>query len=414
MSYMFYGCSGLTNLDLSSFFTLSVTNMYSMFASCANLNTIYVGNGWITGQANSGDMFYGCPGNLTSSGKILPFAYGKLSDDGTMITYYYDDNVADGCVAVGEIPSDKRSKLTNVVFDSSLANCTTLTSIAYCFYQCDKLTTIMGIENLKTDNVKDMRAMFYGCSSLTSLDVSGFKTDNVKDMGYMFYGCSSLTSLDVSCFKTDNVTDMSCMFYNCSSLTSLDVSGFKTDNVTDMGWMFLGCSSLTSLDVSGFNTDNVTNMKSMFCKCSSLTSLDLSGFKTDNVTDMSYMFYECSGLTTIFVGDGWSVDGHLGADQMVDLFFGCTNLVGGQGTVYDSGHTDFTYARIDGGAEDPGYFTRKSGGETAIDGVEADGRIGGASGVYTLTGTKVRQQVDDLRGLPAGVYVVDGRKVVVR
>ena len=50
------------------------------------------------------------------------------------------------------------------------------------------------------------------------------------------------------------------MFYGCSGLTSLDVSGFNTDNVTDMGWMFAGCSGLTSLDVSGFNTSNVTNM----------------------------------------------------------------------------------------------------------------------------------------------------------
>lgn len=95
------------------------------------------------------------------------------------------------------------------------------------------------------------------------------------------------------------------------------------------------------------------------------------------------------------------------------MFSGCTNLIGGEGTVYDSKHTDYTYARIDGGKDAPGYFTRKSG-EVTIDGVESDGRDSSAAGVYTLTGSKVRQQADGLCSLPAGIYVVDGRKVVVR
>ena len=42
------------------------------------------------------------------------------------------------------------------------------------------------------------------------------------------------------------------------------------------------------------------------------------------------------------------------------MFSGCTNLIGGEGTVYDSKHTDYTYARIDGGTEAPGYFTYKA------------------------------------------------------
>ena len=44
MSYMFYGCSKLTNIDLSSFNTQNVTNMYGMFAGCSNLNEIKINN----------------------------------------------------------------------------------------------------------------------------------------------------------------------------------------------------------------------------------------------------------------------------------------------------------------------------------------------------------------------------------
>ena len=42
------------------------------------------------------------------------------------------------------------------------------------------------------------------------------------------------------------------------------------------------------------------------------------------------------------------------------MFNFATNLVGGAGTVYDSSKTDKTYAHIDGGTSNPGYFTLKN------------------------------------------------------
>lgn len=41
-----------------------------------------------------------------------------------------------------------------------------------------------------------MGSMFYGCSSLTTLDLSGLDTINVTDMGSMFYECTNLTTID--------------------------------------------------------------------------------------------------------------------------------------------------------------------------------------------------------------------------
>ena len=326
--------------------------------------------------------------------------YAVLSDNNTVLTFYYDDQkAARNGMGVGPFTEsydkdrqrfninsgwdEQRESITSVVFDESFANCTTLTSTACWFYGLQNLSSITGISNLKTDNVTAMLCMFQDCSSLTSLDVTGFKTDNVTSMYCMFFGCSGLKSIDVSGFKTDNVTDMSWMFYGCFGLTSLDVTGFKTDNVTDMNGMFYNCSGLTSLDVTGFKTDNVTAMLCMFQDCSGLTSLDVTGFKTDNVTDMSWMFFGCSSLTsldvtgfktdnvtgmvgifsgcsslkTIYAGNGWST---AKVQYGGGTFIGCTSLVGGTGTRYDESHTDHTYARIDGGASNPGYFTEKS------------------------------------------------------
>ena len=125
-----------------------------------------------------------------------------------------------------------------------------------------------------------------------------------------------------------------------------------------MTQMFTYCIGLTSLDLSHFNTSKVTNMNSMFGACWGLTSLDLSSFNTSKVTNMYNMFYNCPDLRTIYVGNGWST---AAVTNSTDMFYNCTSLVGGQGTSYnDSNPRDKTYAHIDGGPSNPGYFTDKN------------------------------------------------------
>ncbi len=42
------------------------------------------------------------------------------------------------------------------------------------------------------------------------------------------------------------------------------------------------------------------------------------------------------------------------------MFYDCDFLVGGAGTTYDSEHQNADYAHIDGGPDNPGYFTAKT------------------------------------------------------
>ena len=381
----FLNCSNLTSVtsDITTPFSMADNVFQGVNSSC--VLSVPAGKKSLYEKTTGWHEHFS---KIVEIGGSEPQPYAVLSSDNTVLTFYYDDQKESrGGMSVGPFSGssargwdNQREAITTVVFDASFANCTSLTSTAHWFDLCSNLTTITGIEKLKTDNVTDMHWMFYdcsslmsldvsgfktdkvtdmswmfrGCSKLTNLDVSGFKTDNVTDMNIMFYGCSSLTSLDVSSFKTNNVTNMGYMFYGCSSLTSLDVSGFKTDNVKDMSRMFYGCSKLTSLEVSGFKTDNVTGMVEMFRNCSSLTSLDVRGFKTDNVTDMYGMFYNCYSLTTIYIGDGWSTKAVISGAYM---FNNCSKLVGCKGTTYDSSHIDETYAHIDEGTANPGYFT---------------------------------------------------------
>ena len=142
-----------------------------------------------------------------------------------------------------------------------------------------------------------------------------------------------------------------------SSLTTIDnLDYLNTEEVTDMEGMFGGCSALTSLDLSGFSTANVTTMREMFGACEALTSLDVRNFNTSNVTDMRWMFGECKSLVNIYCKSDWNT-AQLSTSE--GMFSNCEKLVGGNGTEYDSGHTDASYAHPDE-AGNPGYFTNKN------------------------------------------------------
>jgi len=209
--------------------------------------------------------------------------------------------------------------------------------------------TTLDVSNFDTSNVTYMNIMF-GNSQATTLDVSNFDTSNVTTMAQMFES-SQATTLDVSNFDTSKVTSMGSMF-QLSQATTLDLSNFNTTNVTNMSWMFY-YSKATTLDVSNFDTSKVTNMGSMFVN-SKATILDLSNFNTSNVTNMAQMFNSSTNLKTIYVSDKFNTNN---VTSSANMFTDSTKLVGGAGTKYNSSYVDKTYARIDGGTSNPGYFT---------------------------------------------------------
>ena len=231
-------------------------------------------------------------------------------------------------------------------FDTS--NVTNMNAMFYANFA----TSITGIENFDTSKVTDMTDMFRGIKS-TTLDLSNFDTSKVTSMYGMFSSCD-VETLNISNFATSNVTLMSWMF-NGYKGTIIGLSNFNTSNVTDMQRMFAYYEGTTP-DLSSFDTSNVTNMSEMF-EYYKGTTLDISNFDTSKVTQMGYMFNGSDNLKTIYVSDKFVTS----SVTYYDYIFGnCTSLVGGAGTVYNADHMhDKTYARIDGGTSNSGYFTLK-------------------------------------------------------
>ena len=296
MNYMFGG-SQAASIDLSSFNTSNVKNMSNMF-NYSQATTLDLSNFNTSNVTNMHSMF---SDSQATTLDLSDFNTSKVTDMASM-------------------------------FSSSKA-------------------TTLDVSNFDTSKVTDMSSMFAN-SQATTLDVSNFDTSRVTNMSDMFAG-SQATTLDLNNFDTSKVTNMGNMF-NGSQATTLDVSNFDTSNVTKMSGMFQ-YSKDTTLDLSSFDTSKVTSMTFMFYG-SQTTTLDVSNFDTSKVTNMSYMFYSATNLKTIYASDKFNTGSVTTSTKM---FTNSTKLVGGAGTTYNSSYVDKTYARIDGGTSNPGYFTAK-------------------------------------------------------
>ena len=211
--------------------------------------------------------------------------------------------------------------------------------------------TTLDLSSFDTSNVTSMQGMFER-SAVKNINLSNFDTSKVIDMSFVFNYSAATNIFGLENFDTSKVTNMEGMF-QCTQVINLDLRNFNTSKVTNMSAMFNGYKA-TTLDVSNFDTSNVKSMSSMFWGVKT-EKLDLSSFDTSKVTDMNNMFYN-SKVKTIYVSNNFIT---ANVTSSSDMFEGVTNLVGGNGTKYNSSYVDKTYARIDGGAELPGYFTKK-------------------------------------------------------
>lgn len=372
---MFYSCTKLEKLDLSSFATPNMTSMLSAFQNCKNLKTIYVTSAFTTDKVTEGrTAFAGCV-NLpnyttdktgvemahTGAGGYLTAASASWvrwdAPTGTLsfhrgATKPAGDNILD--LGYGDDPNwdTHAAEIKKVVFKAGFRD-ETHTTCANWFNGCTNLTSIEGIENLNTSNVKNMSGMFALCSNLETLDLSHFNTERVTTMAQMFYGCTKLHDLNISSFNTEKVTSMNQMFSNCSSLDSLDLSHFNAKGVLYHGLyaMFSGCSSLKFLDVSNFPADKPKmQLDAMFKGCCSLQMLDLSSFDTGMAKSATDMFDGCSALQTIYVSDLFKIYGVTSSNMFRD----CHSLKGA--ISFEPTKKNETYANYKSG-----YLTKKVG-----------------------------------------------------
>lgn len=214
MSYMFYLCKSINNIDVSMWDTSKVTDMSGLFNRCRQVEVLDIDEFDTSNVTNMNGMFVEC---------------------------------------------SKVKQLDVSGFDT-----TKVTNMSSMFSSCVSLEQL-DVSGFDTSNVTNMSDMFYCCTNLKEIDVSNFNTSQVTKMSTMFNRCRNVEILDVSGFNTSQVINMSTMFYECSKVKQLDVSGFDTTKVTNMSGMFGACNSLIDLNMSNlFKIGNDTNFENMF------------------------------------------------------------------------------------------------------------------------------------------------------
>ena len=190
-------------------------------------------------------------------------------------------------------------ELTQIVIDPGvIAN----EDASYLFAELSHLNKIVGLENLDTSHVTQMRAMFKDCAQLTGLDLNHWNTTQVTSMDEMFYGCQNLATLALENFQTAQVVGMHQMFTACRSLTKLDLRHFNTAKVIYMDAMFENCTQLVQLSLNNFTTAQAIYLEAMFKNCINLRSLDLSSFDMSSVPYVDDMFANCDSLNHLVLG----------------------------------------------------------------------------------------------------------------
>lgn len=143
--------------------------------------------------------------------------------------------------------------------DLSGLDTSNVTNMNFMFSNQPKLTSI-DLGGLDTSKVVSTDVMFSGCSGLTQIDLSVVDFGNVTTMTTMFGGCSSLQEVKPGNLGTaklhmimeegEKYLPVAELFYGCTSLETLDMSNFNYEYLED-GWSqfapLYNCEKLTML-----------------------------------------------------------------------------------------------------------------------------------------------------------------------
>ena len=198
LSYMFQNCKDLVSISLENIDTLLVTDMSGMFYNCSSLKNIdpFVKNINVTNVTKMDYFFSGCF-NLEN----VNLENWNLNLIVSMSHFF------DNC-----------KNLISVILPNFGGK---LEDLSFMFSECKKLKKIFFLDKFNPINVKNTANMFYGCSSLITLDLTAFSGEKIKNINEMFANCNNLTIINAPKLAFNNVTEYNNCFSCDTSLTKV-------------------------------------------------------------------------------------------------------------------------------------------------------------------------------------------------
>jgi surface protein len=159
------------------------------------------------------------------------------------------------------------------------------------FIYCTNLDLSLVSDTLDLTGVTVLIGMFYGCTSLTTINnINSWDTSAVTDMSSMFGFCSVFNQ--ALSFDTSSVTSMAGMFGNCTNFDQPLL--FNTIAVTNMNGMFGSCTNFNQ--PLPWNTGAVTSMIGMFGSATTFQQ-DISSWDITSVTDFTFFMFDKTPAT---------------------------------------------------------------------------------------------------------------------
>ena len=319
--------------------------------------------------------------HLTDDGVLTISGKGEMYDHSYFYLSGYSDIkriiIGDGVTTIGNYAFNYCRSLTSVTIPNSV------TKIGEgAFHSCSALTSV----NIPNSVTKIDVATFIDCSALTSVNIPNSVTTIEMQA---FCDCSSLTSVTIP----NSVTTIDeGAFRDCSALTSVNIPN-SVKTIGDDA--FSECKALTSVNIpnsvkiiGGYAFNGCTNLK----KVNIGKSVKAIGKKAfNNCTSITQISSEAVVPPTcgLFVFDGInkskcklivpknSLDAYKQADQWKDFSLIEGSTTGITNTVYNNA---------------------------------------GLADVYTIDGTKrlSKASTDEINALPKGVYIVNGKKIIIK
>lgn len=331
----------------------------------------------------------------------LNYRDGRRSDLGTIVQCWEVDVAGYGS-DMARPWHEARAQVKRVAFDADWVGAG-MTNYGYFFHSMTNLVEVVGFEACSGATCLDHA--FTSCSRLETIWATSFDGSSIVSAVYPLNGCYRLVgqtgyvapnsagaaalSFGSSGVLTNPAQDQRVWVWGhlysdgeleittssaTSALRVVEVSGricvnahylavgcapwyegraglrlctFKADlasmTLTSMDYWFYSCSSLLLL--TGWeNVRGLASMRQTFNSCSGLAALYLMGLDPGSLADLAFTFASCSALETIYVDGTWVLP--TGCTGM-GTFYGCSRIVGGNGTSYSSSATGCSMMVVD-------------------------------------------------------------------
>ena len=281
-----------------------------------------------------------------------------------------------------------------------------LSIASWAFIKCTNLTSVT-IPNSVTSIG---HAAFQGCKSLKSITIPN---SVMSIFDFAFSECNGLTSVIIP----NSVTNIGhYAFENCVGLTSMTIP----NSVTSLGaHVFDGCTNLISVTIP----NNITTIANdMFDYCSSLIAVTIP----NSVTSIeSGAFYKCSSLTSVTIPNSVTSigdDAFQYCSGLTDVYCYAENVPSTNVDAFEGSYIEY-YAtlHVPKGCIDAykavepwkSFKDIVEEEDTGINDIK-ESAVTEPFDVYDMSGRKVLTHVTSLDGLSNGVYIINGKKMIIK